>query len=318
MFDTVARSLIARLCACLIAAATAVPVSAAILPPGFTETALVPAGSLPNATAMQFAPDGRLFVCQQSGQLRVISGGALLATPFVTLNVDANGERGLLGIAFDPDFAMNQYVYVYYTVPGGGGVTVHNRVSRFTANGNVAQAGSEQVVLDLDNLSATNHNGGAINFGPDGMLYVAVGENAVTANAQTLSNRHGKMLRVNPDGSIPTDNPFYNTASGLNRAIWALGLRNPFTFAFNPGGPSPTMLINDVGGGQREEVNPGVAGANYGWPTTGDGDFNPATFPAFTRPRYAYSSAVNPECAITGGTFYNPPTPTFPAAYAGT
>lgn len=320
MFDTVARSLIARLCACLIAAAVAVPVSAAILPTGFTETALVPAGSLPNATAMQFAPDGRLFVCQQSGELRVIAGGVLLPTPFMDLTVDANGERGLLGVAFDPNFAVNQYVYVYYTVPGGGGVTVHNRVSRFVANGNVAQAGSEFVVLELDNLNATNHNGGAINFGPDGMLYVAVGENAVTANAQTLSNRHGKMLRVNPDGSIPTDNPFYNTASGLNRAIWALGLRNPFTFAFNPGGPSPTMLINDVGGGgpmAREEVNPGVAGANYGWPTT-EGDFNPVTYPSFTRPRYAYSSAINPECAITGGTFYNPPTPTFPAAYAGT
>lgn len=320
MFDSIARSLIARLCACLIAAAVAVPVSAAILPAGFTETALVPAGSLPNATAMQFAPDGRLFVCQQSGELRVIAGGVLLPTPFVDLTVDANGERGLLGVAFDPNFDVNQYVYVYYTVPGGGGVTVHNRVSRFVANGNVAQAGSEFVVLELDNLSATNHNGGAINFGPDGMLYVAVGENAVTANAQTLSNRHGKMLRVNPDGSIPTDNPFYNTASGLNRAIWALGLRNPFTFAFNPGGPSPTMLINDVGGGggtATEEVNPGVAGANYGWPTT-EGDFNPATHPSFTRPRYAYSSAVNPECAITGGTFYNPPTPTFPPAYAGT
>jgi len=322
MFETFARSLGARVCACLIASAVAVTVSAAVLPTGFSETALVPAGSLPNATAMQFAPDGRLFVCQQSGELRVIAGGVLLAAPFVDLTVDASGERGLLGVAFDPNFAVNQYVYVYYTVPGGGGVSVHNRVSRFIANGNVAQAGSEQVVLDLDNLNATNHNGGALNFGPDGMLYVAVGENAVTANAQTLSNRHGKMLRVNPDGSIPTDNPttfpgIAGSPAGLNRAIWALGLRNPFTFAFNPGGPSPIMLINDVGGGQREEVNPGVAGANYGWPTT-EGDFNPATYPSFTRPRYAYSSAVNPECAITGGAFYNPATPTFPAAYAGT
>ena len=96
--------------------------------------------------------------------------------------------------------------------------------------------GSEIVILELDNLSsATNHNGGALAFGPDGKLYAAVGENANGANAQTLSNLLGKMLRINTDGSIPTDNPFYTTATGRNRAIWALGLRNPFTFAFDPG-----------------------------------------------------------------------------------
>src|SRR5256885_5691095 len=93
--------------------------------------------------------------------------------------------------------------------------------------------------------SATNHNGGAIHFGPDGKLYVAVGENANAANSQTLSNRLGKVLRINADGSIPNDNPFFNVATGLNRSIWALGLRNPFTFAFQPG--TSRMFINDVG-----------------------------------------------------------------------
>ena len=133
---------------------------------------------------MEFAPDGRLFVCLQGGQLRVIENGVLLATPFVTVTTTANGERGLLGITFDPNFASNQFVYVYYTVITA---PIHNRVSRFTANGNVAVAGSETVILDLDNLSgATNHNGGAIHFGPDGKLYVAVGENANAANAQTV------------------------------------------------------------------------------------------------------------------------------------
>jgi glucose/arabinose dehydrogenase len=290
--------------------------SAATLPAGFTE-ALVASG-LSNPTAMQFAPDGRIFVAQQGGALRVIKNGALLATPFLTVSVDANGERGLLGVAFDPNFASNQYVYVYYTVPGGAGVTVHNRISRFTANGDVAAAGSEVVVVDLDNLSgATNHNGGAIDFGPDGKLYVAVGDNANNAFPQSLSTRHGKMLRLNADGSIPTDNPFYGTASGANRAIWALGLRNPFTFALNPGG-SPAMLINDVGQGSWEEVNPGTAGANFGWPTT-EGDFNPATHPTFTRPRYAYphSGGSTTGCAITGGAFYTPGTPTFPTGYQG-
>jgi glucose/arabinose dehydrogenase len=289
---------------------------AATLPAGFTE-ALVASG-LSNPTAMQFAPDGRLFVTQQGGALRVIKNGTLLAAPFLTLTVDANGERGLLGVAFDPNFVANQHVYVYYTVPAGPGVMVHNRISRFTANGDVAVPGSEFVVVDLDNLSgATNHNGGAIDFGPDGKLYVAVGDNATSPNAQTLSNRHGKMLRLNADGSIPTDNPFYGTASGANRAIWALGLRNPFTFALNPGG-SPGMLINDVGQGSWEEVNPGTAGANFGWPATSDGDFDP-TQPAnsgFTRPRYAYPNDSS-TCAITGGAFYPAAAANFPAQYRG-
>src|SRR5689334_3487711 len=213
---------------------------------------------------MELAPDGRIFVCQQTGSLRVIKNGALLSTPFLTLNVDSNGERGLLGIAFDPNFASNNFLYVYYTVPS---TPRHNRVSRFTANGDVVANGSEVPILDLDNLStATNHNGGAIHFGPDGKLYVAVGENANGANAQTLSNRLGKMLRINSDGSIPGDNPFFNTATVLNRSIWALGLRNPFTFAFQPG--TGRMFINDVGQNTWEEINDGMAGSNYGWPTT--------------------------------------------------
>ena len=286
---------------------------AATVPAGFTE-ALVASG-LSTPTAMQFAPDGRLFVAQQGGALRVIKNGALLATPFLTVSVDANGERGLLGVAFDPNFASNQYVYVYYTVPAGPGVTVHNRISRFTANGDVAVPGSEVFIVDLDDLSpATNHNGGAIDFGPDGKLYVAVGDNATSANAQTLSNRHGKMLRYNADGSIPADNPFYGTASGEARAIWSLGLRNPFTFAQNPGG-TPAMFINDVGQGAWEEINAGAAGANFGWSTT-EGDFNPASHPAFTRPRFAYANDAS-TCAITGGAFYSPVTPTFPAQYQG-
>src|SRR5439155_13430804 len=152
---------------------------------------------------------------------------------FLTLNVDSQGERGLLGIAFDPSFTTNHYVYLYYTVPIA---PEHNRVSRFTANGDVAVPNSEQVLLDLDNLSsATNHNGGGLHFGPDGKLYLGVGENANGSNSQTLSNLLGKLLRFNSDGTIPTDNPFYATAAGKNRAIWALALANPFTLAVQPG-----------------------------------------------------------------------------------
>lgn len=289
--------------------------AAATLPVGFTETLI--ASGLSNPTAMQFAPDGRLFVCEQGGALRVVKNGALVATPFVNIAVDSNGERGLLGIAFDPDFATNQYVYVYYTTSTA---PIHNRVSRFTANGDVAVAGSEAVIVDLDSLSATNHNGGAINFGPDGKLYIAVGDNAVASNSQSLSNRHGKMLRINANGSIPSDNPvsfpgISGSPSFPNTAIWAVGLRNPFTFALNPGG-TPGVMINDVGSGSWEEVNPATSGSNLGWPTT-EGDFNPTTFPNFTRPRYSYANDAA-TCAITGGTFYNPAAATFPAAYVGT
>src|SRR5438128_8853829 len=269
--------------------------NAATLPSGFTESMI--ATGLTAPTAMAFAPDGRLFVCQQGGQLRVIKNGSLLATPFVTLTVNSSGERGLLGVAFDPNFATNHYLYVYYTVATS---PIHNRVSRFTAAGDIAAPGSHVVILELNNLSsATNHNGGAIHFGPDGKLYIGVGENANGANSQTLSNLLGKMLRINSDGSIPTDNPFYNTATGSNRAIWALGLRNPFTFAIQAG--SGRMFINDVGASSWEEINDGIAGSNYGWPV----HEGVANDPNFTDPIFAYphSGPGISGIAIVGGTF---------------
>ena len=280
---------------------------ATTLPSGFTDS--VVASGIPGPTAMEFAPDGRLFVCQQNGQLRVIKSGALLSTPFLALTTDSTGERGLLGLAFDPDFANNQWVYVYYTVPGS---PPHNRVSRFTANGDVAQSGSEFVVLELNPLStASNHNGGAIHFGPDGTLYVAAGDNANSANSQTLANLLGKILRIRPDGSIPTDNPFYTTASGVNRAIWALGLRNPFTFSFQSG--TGRIFINDVGQDTWEEINDGAAGANYGWPTCEGACSQPN--PGFHDPIFQY--AHSDGCAIAGGAFYNPTVSQFPSQYTG-
>ena len=282
--------------------------NAATLPAGFTETAVT---GLLNPTAMEIAPDGRIFVCQQSGALRVIKNGVLLPTPFISLNVDPNGERGLLGIAFDPNFSNNNFLYLYYTVTS---TPRHNRVSRFTANGDVVVPGSEAVILELDNLtSATNHNGGAIHFGPDGKLYIAVGENATPTNAQTLANRLGKMLRINSDGTMPADNPFFNTATGDNRSIWALGLRNPFTFAFQPG--SGRMFINDVGQYAWEEINDGIAGSNYGWNLTEGVTSNPA----FRSPLFAYNHTIGPTggCAITGGAFYNPNIVRFPQSFVG-
>src|SRR5256886_13743433 len=232
--------------------------------------------------------------------MRVTKTGSLLSTPFVSLTVDSSGERGLLGIAFDPIFATNNHLYVYYTVATS---PIHNRVSRFTAAGDIAAPGSHVVILELNNLSsATNHNGGAIHFGPDGKLYIGVGENANGANSQTLSNLLGKMLRINSDGTIPTDNPFYNTATGSNRAIWALGLRNPFTFAFQPG--TTRLFINDVGQSTWEEINDGIAGSNYGWTTTD----SPTSNPTLRSPIHFYGHRATNTTggAIVGGAVYNP------------
>ncbi|HET7792956.1 MAG TPA: PQQ-dependent sugar dehydrogenase, partial [Rhizobacter sp.] len=276
---------------------------------------------LSNATAFAQAPDGRLFVAQQGGLLRVVqANGTLLPTPFITLNVDPAGERGLLGVALHPNFATNGYVYLYYTTPENG---THNRISRFTANPsnpNIVSVGSEVWIANLPALStATNHNGGAMHFGNDGKLYVAVGDNANSAKSPDLNDPFGKMLRFNDDGSIPSDNPFCTTAATLRCAIWAKGLRNPFTFAVRAS--DGRMHINDVGQGTWEEVNLGVAGADYGWPATE----GPTTATGVTAPLFAYdhdsSSAAGvggffSGCSIIGGAFY-PASGPFPAAYRG-
>lgn len=278
--------------------------SAATLPAGFSETTI--ASGLSNPTAMAIAPDGRIFICQQGGALRVVKNNALLATPFVTLTVDSTGERGLLGVALDPDFLINKFLYVYYTATTP---SVHNRISRFTANGDVAAAGSELVLMDLETLSATNHNGGALHFGKDRRLYAAVGENAVPSNSQALNNRLGKMLRINADGTIPVDNPFYANTTGANRSIWALGLRNPFTFGVHP--ISGRMFVNDVGAATWEEINDGAAGANYGWPATE----GPTNNPSYVSPIHWYANNNAVECAIAGGAFYAPEVRQFPATF---
>jgi glucose/arabinose dehydrogenase len=265
---------------------------------------------LATPTQMAFAPDGRLFVCELAGNVRVIKNGALLPTPFVTVTVDTQGspgERGLLGIAFDPDFATNHFVYLYYTAPTPA---AHNRVARYTANGDVA-TGTPLVLMDLDNLVAFKHNGGGLQFGNDGMLYIGVGENDNGPNSQNLNIRLGKLLRIKGDGTIPSDNPFFNTVSGVNRSIWAFGLRNPYTFAFQRS--TGTLYINDVGNNKFEEIDLGIKGANYDWPNTE----GPTTNPGTVTPIYSYANTRNPDCALVGGTFYEPATPQFPASYVG-
>jgi glucose/arabinose dehydrogenase len=294
--------------AALALAALAVPARAAHqLPAGFTESLV--ASGLASPTAMAIASDGRIFVCEQGGALRVIESGRLLPRPFVRLNVNAAGERGLLGVALDPDFPRTPYVYLYYTAVKP---RVHNRVSRFTAKGNRARAGSELRLLDLPALGATNHNGGALHFGADGMLYVGVGENGVGDDAQSLATPLGKILRVRPDGRIPADNPLLDETQGIARAIWAYGLRNPFTFAVAGDG---RIFINDVGASRFEEVDVGVAGANYGWPVTE----GPTSDPRFEGPLFSYPHGAGGAagCAITGAAFYDPQHRQFPVSFDG-
>ena len=289
-------------------------------PAGFTRNTSFVSG-LSNATAMAQAPDGRWFVAEQGGALRVVKNGVLLTPPFTTLTVDSTGERGLIGVALHPNFAVNGWIYLYHTTPENG---VHNRIVRVTANppsSDTVSAGSTAPIADLPALGATNHNGGAMHFGADGKLYVAVGENAVQANSQDLNTPLGKMLRFNDDGSIPDTNPFCTTAATLRCAVWAYGLRNPYTFAVQPG--TGRMHINDVGASTWEEINLGAAGTNYGWPATE----GPTTAAGVTAPLFAYrhSDTVPPGtgpggfftgCAITGGAFY-PDSGPFPAAYRG-
>jgi glucose/arabinose dehydrogenase/ribosomal protein L35AE/L33A len=282
-----------------------------VLPAGFTQTAV--ATGIASGTALAVAPDGRIFVLEQTGAVRVIKNGVLLPTPAFTVPTVSESERGLLGITFDPAFATNNRVYVYYTVGGPSPAPAHNRISRFTLSGDVAVVGSETILMELPNTTYRIHNGGALEFGGDGKLYVAVGNDVEWNNAQDLTNPFGKILRINADGSIPTDNPFYGQTTGVNRAIWARGLRNPYTLDVQPG--TGLMYINDVGEAAWEEINQGVAGANYGWPN-GEGY---TTNPQYTSPVYAYGhgSGTSQGYAIVGGAFYNPATNSFPAQYAG-
>ena len=185
-------------------------------------------------------------------------------------------------------------------------------MSRFTAFGDTALGGSETPLLDLENLSgATNHNGGGIHFGLDGKLYISVGENANSANAPSLTTRLGKMLRLNSDGTIPGIIPPGH--DGVYQAIWAFGLRNPFTFAVQPG--TGRIFINDVGENTWEEINDGIARSNLRQARIGRRHQQPGlSQSAFC---YGHGSGSTLGCAITGGTFYNPPASVYPAAYTG-
>jgi glucose/arabinose dehydrogenase len=270
--------------------------------------------------AMRHAGDGsgRLFVVEQAGRILIIDGGSVLETPFLDLTsiVDSTGnEQGLLGLAFHPDFENNGFFYVNYTYDPGP-ASDRTRIERYevpVTNPNQADVLSAFEVLDFAQ-NGSNHNGGDIHFGPDGYLYIAVGDGGggldPDALAQDLGSLHGSILRLDVDGgspyTIPTGNPFSATP-GAQPEIWSYGLRNPWRFSFDR--LNGDIFIGDVGQGSREEVNHQPAssdgGENYGWSCM-EGDlavnYNPCDLSPLTAPILVYGH--NPECSVTGGYLY--------------
>jgi len=260
--------------------------------------------------------DPRLFVVEQPGRIRVVKNGALLAAPFLDLTsrVVSGGERGLLSMAFDPAYATNGRFYVYYT-----GAQGDIFVDRFTVSSNpdVANTTSDRVIT-IQHRANSNHNGGLLLFGPDGMLYLGTGDGGgagdVPNNAQNTDVLLGKILRLDVTTlpyTIPAGNPFVGQAGADE--IWAYGLRNPWRFAFDapPDGTSPKLYVADVGQGAREEVNvvdASSSGRNYGWRLMeGTQCYNPSSGcnqAGLTLPIVEYDHGQTGGCSITGGFVY--------------
>jgi glucose/arabinose dehydrogenase len=254
--------------------ALAAPVRAGTPAPGFTDSPVV--GSLSSPTAIAFLPDGTLLITEQGGNLKLFDGTN--TATLVGIPVCAGPETGLLGVAIDPSFGTNGFIYLYRTNPGSGGcgtsIGRFNQVVRVTMSGGSVDLGSLTELLTGIVTDNGNHNGGVLRIGPDQKLYVGVGDSGNGDNqggpgsstnpySQDLTSLNGKILRLNLDGSAPADNPF--VGMGTDRPeIWAYGFRNPFRMSFD--GTTGKLWIGDVGDLTVEEIDIGVAGGNYSWP----------------------------------------------------
>ncbi len=325
-------------------AATAVvgsaPLVAAAPPAGFTDTLVA---TVESPTSLAFAPSGRILVTTQFGALRVIANGTLLPESALDLasSVCTSSEQGLLGVEVDPAFTANGYVYLYYTRSASGSCA--NRVSRFTMTGDVVDPATETVLVDGIPSPAGNHNAGDLHFGKDGYLYVSVGDGGCDylgggcAGANDAARDEnvllGKILRITSTGGIPPTNPFQGTGTARCAATgrtapgtrcqetFAWGLRNPFRLAFDPNAAGTRFFINDTGQNVWEEVDLGLAGADYGW-NVREGPCAEGSLtncgpppPGMTNPIHSYSHSSG-CAAITGGAFV--PNGIWPAAYDNT
>jgi glucose/arabinose dehydrogenase len=303
----------------------ATPASAATLPSGFTDTTVT--AGLAGAMDVAALPDGRFLVARRAGAVTLMNHDGSGKVDVLNLTVCNDGEQGLLGITVDPQFAANGYFYVYYSRDAGGGcggdglpatTGSKNRVSRFTLSGTAA--GSEAVLLDnMPEWPGNNHDGGTVHIAQDGKLYVSVGDGGTgrpPTNPTDLGVPNGKILRVNLDGTPAAGNPFGTTpckdtwavGGGPCGEIYARGLRNPFRLGFKADGASVKFRINDVGESTWEEVDDGIAGADYGWPTREGPCPTGQTLPCAPAPAgltdpVAFYGRANNCGTITGGAF---------------
>lgn len=276
-----------------------VPLTRAALPNNFQVTQIVGSG-LNGPSGFGIAPDGRIFILERSGAIKIYKGGQLLAAPFATLPSAGTGDRGLIGVAFDPEFSINHFAYFYYTATDD----LLNRLVRFDASSDVA-TGSPVIMYQTSTPSQFLHSGGTVAFGPDGKIYLAIGDNGYPPNAQDLSVPYGKILRINRDGSMPDDNPFIGQANALPE-IWAYGFRNPWRFQFDS--VTGKLMAGDVGESYFEEVDDVKKGQNYGWPVC------EGYCTQFTQPLHAYAHS-GPSSAVTAGPIYRGDM--FPQEYQG-
>lgn len=301
------------------------------LPPP-TQTSIVIPSQFPDANNYEWKPvvsgltrpvdvesakdgSGRLFVIEKYGAIRIIKDGQLLDQPFLNIDdrVDDSGnEMGLLGLAFHPDFSQNGYFYVNYTGDGG-----NTRISRFQANGDVADPNSEKVLM-IVNQPFPNHNGGKVAFGPDGYLYLGLGDGGLAGdpfkNGQNTNALLGKILRIDVNNgdpySIPADNPFGNE-------VWDYGLRNPWRFSFDRA--TGDLWIGDVGQNTYEEIDylPAgtTGGVNFGWSVMeGNHGYDGQFQQGMTLPVAEYSHAEG-GCSVTGGYVYRGSMPEWNGIY---
>lgn len=302
------------------------PASAAPIGSSGAAVTLV-ADGIREPAALRTAPDGRLFLLQQAGKVRIVQRGRVIKAPALQIGatqiVEHDNSAGLLSIAFPPDFttAAVQRVYLLYThEPMAGYPYRHNVVSRWVIDGNTIDPASEEVLVHLDPLTdtagafASSHYGGDMEFGADGKLYVSTGDLYQAANGQSLATLHGKILRYNPDGTIPSGNPYVGQLAGRLQAIWSVGLRNPFKLALDK--RNGRIVIGEVGNTKFEEINvlrPNQPAANFGWADAEGYTTDPQyTSPVLAYPHQSTTGAIS-GCAVIGGDMYRPRTSLFPA-----